>query len=131
MDKSQNRILVVEDEDSLRDMFVLVFEDEEYQVDAAANGLEAWELMTTNHYDLLMTDMFMPQMNGIELIQKCQNSGIAIKIILICGGGREFEADPGKGLVKYQGQEINVDTYLKKPCRLDEIMSVAEKLLQK
>ena len=74
MDNSEKKILVAEDEELLRDIFALVLRDEDYQVDIAANGAEAWDLLNKNHYHLLATDLFMPVMNGFELILKTQKS---------------------------------------------------------
>ena len=130
MNNLKKRILVAEDEDALRNMIVMVLKDEGYQVDAAANGNEAWELMNTNHYDLLATDLYMPQMNGIELIFTCQEPFPETKIILFSGGGKELDAEHGNQYVKFLDQEIKVDVFLKKPCDLGEMLSVVKKLLQ-
>lgn len=129
MKNSDKRILVAEDETSLREMLVLVLEDEDYQVDATANGNEAWELMNKNPYDLLATDLYMPAMNGVELILACQKSFPETKIILFSGGGKEIEAEHGKQLVKFLGQEIQVDVFLQKPCDLEDMLSAIEKLI--
>lgn len=131
MDDSPSRILVAEDEDSLREMLVIVFEDEGYHVDAAANGKDAWDLMIANNYDLLATDLYMPQMNGVDLILKCQGFFPKTKTILTSGGGKEIEAKHGEGLVKFLEQEIKVDMFLKKPWNLSEMLSFVDTLLQK
>lgn len=130
VDNIQKRILVAEDEDSLREMFVIIFEDEGYLVDAAENGEQAWELINKNHYDLLVTDLYMPKMNGFELILQVQESFPALKIILVSGGGREVSAEHGKGAVTFNSKEISIDMFFKKPGNLDELVSVAEELLE-
>ena len=124
------RILVVEDDKYLREMLVIVFEDENYQIDDVSNGAEAWDLLNKNQYGLLMTDMYMPKMNGIELVEKCKASFPEIKTILISGGGRDLEVEHGKGHVKFMDKEIEVDVFLKKPYDLDEMFSVVEELLE-
>lgn len=129
MNKAAKKILVVEDEDTLRDMFVLVLEDEGYKVDSASNGCEAWDLLDEYAYDLLATDLFMPKMNGIELIMACQSVFQKTKIILLNGGGKEIDAEHGKKHVKYMDQEISIDMFLKKPCSLNEMLMIIEKLL--
>jgi len=130
MDYSQKRLLIVDDDDMLRDMHVMVFEDEGYQVDSAANGLQAWDLVNSNNYDLVATDLFMPEMNGIELTLKIQQAFPEIKIIMISGGGRELEATHKQQKVKLNEQVAEVDMFLKKPFDLDVLLSVTEKLLQ-
>ena len=129
MDNSEKKILVAEDESSLREMLVMVLQDENYQVDEAADGSEAWELLKSNHYDLLATDLYMPQMNGIELIQACHESFPNIKTILFSGGGRDFEGENGSKSIKFKDQEVKVSTFLKKPCNLNELLATIEKLL--
>lgn len=129
MNSSQKKILVVDDDETLREILVDVFEDENYLVDVAANGTVALELMSENYYDLLLTDMFMPEMNGIELILKCQSQFPAIKIILLSGGGRDVTAEHGTRHVKFCDDEVDINVFLKKPCDLDEMLSVVKTIL--
>jgi len=129
MDNSQKRILVAEDEASLNEMLVMVLEDEEYQVDSAINGKEAWDLLNKNKYDILATDLYMPQMNGIDLIKKCQQSFPAIKILLLCGGGKELEATHKNPYIKFDNEDIKINMFMKKPYSLSELLSVVEELL--
>jgi CheY-like chemotaxis protein len=82
MDSTQLRILLAEDESSLRDMIALVLSDEGYQVDDVADGNEAFNLLKQHKYDLLVTDLYMPVMNGFELIMACKESFPETKIIL-------------------------------------------------
>ena len=82
-----------------------------------------------NNYHLLATDLYMPKMNGIELILACQQSFPDTKIMLF-SGGKEIEAEHGKDQIKFLGQEINVDVFLKKPCDLSEMLAAVERLLQ-
>lgn len=129
MDNSQKRILVAEDEVNLKEMLVIVLEEEEYQVDSANNGEEAWELLNKNKYDLLATDLYMPIMNGIELIKKCQESYPETKILLLCGGGKELEATHGNPDVKFNEDPIKTDMFLKKPYDLSSLLSTVEELV--
>ena len=126
MDNTQRKMLVVEDEEGLREMLVIVFEDEGYQVEAAENGEQAWNMLNENSYAILVTDLYMPKMNGVELIGKCQNAFPETKIVLISGGGRELEAESGSGLVVFMGEEIEIDMFLKKPYKLDELLAVLD-----
>ena len=130
MINTQKRILVVDDDEMLREMHTSVFEDENYLVDSAADGLEAFALLSTQHYDLLATDMFMPELNGFELIIKCQKEYPELKILLLSGGGKDLEAEHGKKLVTYLGQEIEIGLFLKKPFDLEEMLNYVENLLQ-
>jgi len=129
MNNAKIKILIAEDEENLREMLILVLKDEGYQVDEAADGLQAWNLLNKNHYDLLVTDLFMPKMNGFDLIIKCHDLFSKTKTILLSGGGKEIEAKHGSRNIKYLDQETEVDVYLKKPCNLNEFLSTIEKIL--
>ncbi|VAW94747.1 hypothetical protein MNBD_GAMMA23-1169 [hydrothermal vent metagenome] len=131
MDNTEIRILVVDDDDMLRDMHSVILEDEDYQVDSAENGREALDFFATHQYDLLLTDMFMPEMNGIELIIQCQQHYPLTKIIMLSGGGKEIEAKHGAGTIRFKSQEVEIELFLQKPFDLDEMLSLIEKILQK
>ena len=129
MNHSKKKIIIAEDEELLRDILALVLRDEDYQVDIATNGAEAWDLINKNHYDLLATDLFMPVMNGIELILKTQHAFPSIKIMLISGGGKDVIAENGNPLVQYKDQTITVDYFLKKPYGISLLLSTTENIL--
>ncbi|MCW8963839.1 MAG: response regulator [Gammaproteobacteria bacterium] len=130
MNTPQKKILLAEDEGLLRSMLHMVFSDEDYQTDIVADGNEAWELLEENDYDLLATDMVMPNMNGIELILKCQASHPTTKTILLSGGGTELTGEHRDQHIKYNDQELDIDMLLIKPCDLDELLSVIKMLLR-
>ena len=129
MNQAEIKILIVEDEELLRDILALVLRDEGYNVDIATNGAEAWELISQNHYDLLATDLFMPIMNGFDLILKTQATYPSIKIMLISGGGKEVDAESGQKIIQYQNRTAEVDIFLKKPYSIDLLLSYIEKVL--
>lgn len=126
----RKKILVAEDEEMLNDLLSTLFREEGFKVDSAADGEIAWNLCNNNHYDLLVTDLFMPNMNGIELIVKCQQTFPDLKIMLISGGGRNVDAEHGSQSVTFQDQQINIDKFLRKPCDLDEIIGTVTSLLE-
>ena len=64
------RILVVEDEGDLRQLNAEVLLDAGYQVDGAEDGAAAWAALQIHHYDLLLTDQFLPKLSGVELLKK-------------------------------------------------------------
>jgi len=129
MDKPPIKILVVEDEELLRDILALVLSDEGYHVEIATNGEEAWEKLNDDSYDLLATDLFMPKMNGFELVLKAQRVFPDLKIIMISGGGKEVEAIDGNNVIKYQEQTAEVDVFLKKPYSIELLLSRVEQAL--
>ncbi|MCW8962544.1 MAG: response regulator [Gammaproteobacteria bacterium] len=127
--KSQKSILIAEDERMLRNMLEMGFSDENYRINFAENGIAALRLLNADQYDLLLTDLFMPQMNGIELIHKCRALSPSTKIVLMSGGGQSLYANHGEKHVQFQHHKLEVDMFLGKPFDLDEILSTVKNIL--
>jgi DNA-binding response OmpR family regulator len=66
----KQRLLVVDDEDSLRELYRLELEEEGYEVDTAANAVDVMNKLGTGKYDIIILDIQMPGMPGIDLLQK-------------------------------------------------------------
>lgn len=64
------RILVADDESAIRESLKIVFDEEGFETDTAADGQEALEKITKSNYDIVITDIKMPRMDGIELLEK-------------------------------------------------------------
>jgi two-component system, response regulator, stage 0 sporulation protein F len=76
------RILVVEDEQNQRELYTMELEDEGYEVEQAANGREAVDLVKKNKYDMVILDIRMPEMDGIEALGKILSRDKKIPIII-------------------------------------------------
>jgi two-component system phosphate regulon response regulator OmpR len=79
------RILVVDDEPSIRALNVAVLVRSGYEVDAAENGAVAWDILQRNRYDLVVTDNSMPVVSGIELMEKVQAARMTLPVIMATG----------------------------------------------
>lgn len=79
------RILLAEDDDSMRGFLVRALERAGYEVVSCANGRDAIELMKPASFSLLLTDIVMPLMDGIELARRASEVDPALKIIFITG----------------------------------------------
>jgi len=86
------RILLVEDDDDVREMVYQILTREGYEVEQTANGRLALESFQKNPADLVITDLIMPEKEGLEMIRDLVNGYTGVKIIAISGGGR---LDPG------------------------------------
>lgn len=64
------RILIVEDDELLREMYTLKLELEGFEVEVAENGLKGFEKASTQHFDLILLDNLMPYMSGLDLLRK-------------------------------------------------------------
>lgn len=85
--KVKNRILIIDDDvdfaHTLRDMLLA----ENYEVDVAYNGVNGMFYQNKNPYNLIVTDIVMPDMDGIEVILKVKQSSADTKLVAISGGG--------------------------------------------
>jgi DNA-binding response OmpR family regulator len=77
-----NRILVVEDDISIRQLTTELLLRSGYEVDAASDGAVGWEALQAERYDLLITDNLMPRVTGIELIKKLRTAGMGLPVII-------------------------------------------------
>lgn len=84
-------ILLAEDEDKLRSIVALILEREGHVVEPAANGEEALSLALQQNFDLLITDILMPEKDGLELIVDLRHTNTEIKILAMSAGSR-FDA---------------------------------------
>jgi DNA-binding NtrC family response regulator len=76
---------VVEDENDLRQLTAEVLIDAGYQVDVAEDGATAWSALQLFKYDLLITDQFMPNLSGVELLKKIHDAHMTLPVIMATG----------------------------------------------
>ncbi len=117
----RQRILVVEDEAMIRRLNTEVLSYSGYQVDAAADGDEAWEALQQNHYDLVVTDQDMPGLTGVGLIKKLYAARMAMPVIMATGSypRAELELHPW----------LQVEAALLKPYSYDELLDTVKNVL--
>ena len=110
------RILVVDDSITVREMERKLLENRGYQVDTAVNGVEGWNAVRTNEYDLVISDIDMPRMNGIELVKQIKNNPRLNYLPVIIISYRDREED------RIQGLEAGADYYLTKSSFHDDTL---------
>lgn len=81
------RLLIIDDERAIRNTLKEVLEFENYQVDVAENGKVGLETAKKNKYDLIYSDVKMPEMDGLEFLEAAQAEGVSCPIIMISGHG--------------------------------------------
>jgi CheY-like chemotaxis protein len=86
------RILIVDDEENIRMLFKEELEEEGYEVDIAANGLEALEKLKGSAFDLVLLDIKMPGMDGIQALNAIKNSN-KDQAVILCSAYGEFKQD--------------------------------------
>ena len=117
------RILVVEDEKHLNRIISEAVEDEGYSVDSCYNGLEALEYLECADYDVIILDIMMPKMNGLELVRRLRDRGDSTPVLFLTA--RDAVAD------RVEGLESGGDYYLTKPFDFQELMAVVRVMTRK
>lgn len=117
------RVLIVEDDAGLRDAVVTVFEEESYQVDTAGDGDEGLLLAEQGIHDLLVLDIMLPGLNGIEIVKRLRKKGQTVPILLLTA--RDSVADRVKGL------DAGADDYVVKPFAVQELLARARAVLRR
>jgi CheY-like chemotaxis protein len=98
-------ILVVDDEPDVRDSVKYVLDRAGYSVRAVESAMEAYAELARNPTDLVITDIIMPKINGVEAIETIRKSFPSVRIIAISGGGNF-------GITEYQPTAITTTAYL-------------------
>lgn len=109
-----NRILVVDDEPQIRRMLRTSLQSSGYEVVLAADGSEALKMLEQQHPDLIITDLAMPAMNGLELTQAVRRLGATPIIVLSV---RDTDA------MKVSALDEGADDYLTKPFSMPELLA--------
>jgi DNA-binding response OmpR family regulator len=117
----RQRILVVDDDGDIRRLNTEVLVGAGYEVDSAANGALAWDILQFKRYDLLVTDYNMPKMSGVELLLKLHACRMALPVILVSG------TIPWEKLKRHPW--LHIDATLLKPHTPDELLAEVEKVL--
>jgi DNA-binding response OmpR family regulator len=112
-------ILVVDDDDSIRALIGLVLTDPGYAVVGAASGNQAAVVYAQHEPDLVITDLIMPDGEGLELIKNLRSLYKQVKIIAMTGGGLG-----GKTNYLFMAQNLGADYTIEKPFSLEEFGSL-------
>jgi len=117
------KILVVEDEKKVASFIKKGLEEELYSVDVVSNGKEGLETVLVNEYDLIISDVMMPVMNGIEFVKEIRKNEITTPVLLLT------VKDSTKD--KVEGLDQGADDYLTKPFAFEELTARVRSLLRR
>jgi excisionase family DNA binding protein len=115
------RILVADDESSIRELLSKTLALADYEVDVAHDGRAAIERLRSAHYDLLITDLKMPGLDGLGVIREARRYRSDLPIIIITGFSTEASA--------IEAINLGVAGYLTKPFRIPKVLATAAKAL--
>jgi two-component system sensor histidine kinase and response regulator WspE len=120
----RKRVLVVDDSLTVRELERKLLGSRGYAVDVAVDGMDGWNAVRTGHYDLMITDIDMPRLNGIELLKLVRQDARLKSLPVMVVSYKDREEDRNQGL------EAGADYYLTKASFHDEtLLRVAADLI--
>jgi two-component system response regulator PilR (NtrC family) len=123
MKKHKGKILIVEDEKSMREVMKILLEGEGHAVMTASDGLEGLSSIEKDIFDLVITDMKMPKVNGFEVLKKIKEISPDTMVIMITAFGNNETA--------IEAMKLGAYDYISKPFNIDEIRLIVKKAIEK
>lgn len=117
------KILIIEDDENILSLLKDGFEEENFIVETANNGSDGLYLASMNSYDVIILDWMLPQMSGINILEKIRNEGINTAVIMLTA------KDEIKN--KVEGLKQGADDYLAKPFSFEELQARVEALYRR
>lgn len=116
-------ILLVEDDASLSTVLADYLRSKGYTVETANNGKEAWELILVKHYELVISDIMMPKMNGFELLKLIRAQYTTLPVIMLSAKTERDDI--------MSAYELGCDDYVTKPFSMDILICKVEAVLRR
>jgi DNA-binding response OmpR family regulator len=109
------RILVVEDEHKIANSIKRGFEQETWATDVAYDGVEGYDMASSEDYDVIVLDLMLPKMDGMEICKNLRAEGIHIPILILTARGELSD--------RVEGLNTGADDYLVKPFAFEELLA--------
>jgi len=119
------RVLVIDDEEQVRTLIREVLEGAGHEVMEAGNGREAMKLFEANPTSVVITDLVMPEQDGLETIRELRRRFPAVKIIAVSGAQQKLNLD-----LLYVAEKLGALRTLEKPFDIRKLVALVEELLQ-
>jgi DNA-binding response OmpR family regulator len=123
MAEVQKRILIVDDDDEIRELLEFDIASSGYFVDTAKDGLEGLNKALNNAYDLVLLDVMMPKMNGFDVCKNIRQAKLAVPVLMLTAKGTIDD--------KTTGFDCGADDYLVKPFDIQEVLLRIRVLLRR
>ena len=123
MGEGQKRILIIDDDDEIRELLEFDVRSSGYFVDTAKDGLEGLNKALNNSYDLILLDVMMPKMNGFDVCKNIRSAKLSIPILMLTAKGTIED--------KTSGFDCGADDYLVKPFDVQEVLLRIRVLLRR
>lgn len=129
-DIKMKKVIVVDDDDLVRPTVCYMLRILDFDVTEAASGTEALRLLSESKFDLVITDLFMPKFNGLELILEIKQMASDTPVVLMTGGAKHFPPD-SKGLndLTDSAELFGASYVIQKPFKKDNLKSIVKQAI--
>ncbi len=117
------KVLIIEDQEEIVALLELHLKDLDNEVSSASDGQLGFELASKNNYDLIVLDLMLPKMSGIDVCKELRRKNINTPILMLTAKSEEFD--------KVLGLEIGADDYMTKPFSIREFTARAKALMRR
>ena len=117
------KLLVVDDDTDIRELLEFDLSQSGYDVDTAKDGLEGLQKAISNNYDLVLLDVMMPKMNGVEVLRKLRAEGVKTPVMMLTAKAEKDD--------RITGFNAGADDYLPKPFEPDELICRVRAMLRR
>lgn len=121
MDDNKKRILVVEDDEEMRSLLKDFFEEDGFEIDSVGNGSEAFRKLSKESFDLIITDIRMPGLTGLDILPGIKKLQPEVSIIVITAFGSEE--------VRRKALERGATAYLEKPILFNKLRTLVHEVV--
>lgn len=116
-------ILLIDDEEPVREALLLLLKNAGYRISGCGSGQAAHQLLASEQFDIVITDLFLPDVNGIDILKKVKALSPAIEVILITGHASAETA--------VRAMKEGAFDYITKPLNIEELRVIIEKAVEK
>jgi DNA-binding NtrC family response regulator len=121
--KEQINILLIDDEEPVREAMSLLLKSAGYRINSCGSGKSAFQLLANEQFDIVITDLFLPDVNGIDILKKVKELSPVIEVILITGHASAETA--------VRAMKEGAFDYITKPLNFEELRVIIEKVIEK
>jgi DNA-binding NtrC family response regulator len=118
-----DRIMIIEDDEEMRSVLKDFFEEEGFEIDSASNGVDALRILSKDHFDLIITDIRMPGLTGLDILPRIKSLEPETPIVVITAYGGDD--------VRRRSIERGATTYLEKPIRLSHLRTLVREVVSR
>jgi DNA-binding NtrC family response regulator len=120
------KILVIDDEEKILDVLECALQSEGYEVRCAGNGKEGMKLLQSEPFDLIVSDIIMPEMDGFELVRGLQKESFTTPVLIMSGGSTRLSPDA----LLEMARMFSARRTLMKPFKIDQFLTAVREILE-